>query len=271
MALALYQQVETNIPIDVAGITPDQLSGKSVAEVEKLPIWHGRRRVELAELFRVSVSSGAPDGIKFEGKLDAVDSIGAGMKSGSIWIESDAGCRVGCQMAGGEIIARGNVSDFLGVEMTAGTIRVGKNAGDSVGGSLPGSKTGMNRGSILVNGNVGKGLGRGMRRGTIVIGGHADKLVGWNMRAGTIVVFGQCGPNAGAEMVRGSIVMVGGSNHALLPTFTSGGKFPLPVMSMIAKWLRDQPFECQEELLESSFEMFHGDWLKGGRGEVFIR
>ncbi len=271
MALVLNQQVETEIPIDATGITPDRLIEKSKSEVEKLSLWHGRKQLDLAELFQVSISSGDENTIVFQGNLNPVHWIGAGMKSGTIYIESDAGCHVGNQMSGGEIIAQGNVSDSLGTEMTGGMIRVSGNAGDSVGGSLPGSRSGMNRGSIFVSGHVGKGIGQGMRRGTIVIGGDAGELVGWNMLAGTIIVFGQCGPLAGAEMTRGSIVLAGGYEYPLLPTFTGGGKAPVPMLSMIAQWLRAQQFDFLNEALESSFQMYHGDWLKGGRGEVFIR
>lgn len=271
MALVLNQQVETTIPIEVAGITPDRLAGKSVSDIEKLQIWHGRMKLDLAELFQVSGSVDDSNSILFEGNVCPVNSIGAGMKSGTIRIESDAGSRMGCQMSGGEIICEGSVSDCLGVEMAGGTIRVSGNAGDLVGGHLPGSKIGINRGSILIKGNAGKGTGQGMRRGTIVIGGNAGELLGWNMRAGTIVVFGQCGLNVGAEMTRGTIVLAGGYELNLLPTFTRGGTFPVPVMSLMANWLRDQQFSFEDQTLTSPLKMYHGDRLKGGRGEVFVR
>jgi formylmethanofuran dehydrogenase subunit C len=269
MALVLNQQVETTIPIEAEGITPDQLLGKSTSLIEKLPLWHGRHRLELAQLFRVSGSWDGPPTIVFEGNLNSVNGIGAGMKSGTIRIESNTGSRVGSQMSGGEIIAR-DVSDFLGVEMTGGIIHVTGNAGDCVGGQLPGSKFGMNRGSILVRGNVGKGAGQGMRRGTIVIGGDAGELLGWNMLAGTIVVFGHCGPYVGAEMTRGSIILAGGYPRPLLPTFAIGGRFPVPVLSMLAKWLRDHKFPLDDQSLTKPFQIFHGDGLKGGRGELFV-
>lgn len=270
MALVLNQQVETTIPIEAEGITPDRLLGKSTGEIEKLLVWHGRQQLHLAELFQVSGSSSDTNTIVFEGNLKPVHSIGARMTSGTIRVESGAGNRLGSQMSGGEIICKSNVSDFLGVEMTGGMIHVAGNAGDMVGGHLPGTKIGMNRGSILVRGNVGKGAGHSMRRGTIVIGGDAGELVGWNMLAGTIVVFGECGPNVGAEMTRGSIVLAGGYDRHLLPTFASGGIFPVPVLSMMAKWLRDHEFDFKDDMLTSTFKMFHGDGLKGGRGEVFV-
>ena len=43
MTLVLTQQVETTIPIEVQGITPDRLKDNSNEEIAKLPIWafHG--------------------------------------------------------------------------------------------------------------------------------------------------------------------------------------------------------------------------------------
>jgi hypothetical protein len=72
-------------------------------------------------------------------------------------------------------------------------------------------------------------------------------------------------------MKRGTIVLVGGYEHPLLPGFTRGGTFPVTVLSIMSKWLRDQGFAFEDQSLKSPFEMYHGDWLKGGRGEVFIR
>ena len=271
MTLVLSQQVKTQIPIEVAGITPDKVVGMPIAEIEKLPIWLGRQRLVLAELFKVSGANSASNTIVFEGNLDSVHSIGLGMKFGLIRVESDAGRHVGRQMSGGRIVTKGDVSDYLGVEMTGGVIHVLGNAGDLVGGHLPGSKSGMNRGSILVAGNVGKGAGQAMRRGSLAIGGNACELVGWNMLGGTIVVFGECGEYVGAEMKRGTIVLAGGYDHHLLPTFTQGGNFHVPILSILANWLCKNGFELDDQLLNSRFRMFHGDWLQGGRGELFLR
>jgi formylmethanofuran dehydrogenase subunit C len=270
MALVLSQQVETSIPIEVPGLTPDGLLGKSKAEIEKFPIWHGRQQIELAELFSVSGKLENDGVVIFDGHLQSVHGIGAKMKSGSIHLETDAGRRLGLQMAGGEIFAKGSVSDYAGVEMTGGTIRILRDAGNSIGGHQPGSKFGMNRGSIFVGGNVGKGLGQAMRRGTIVVGGNAGDAIGWNMLAGTIVVLGNSGANTGAEMKRGTIVLAG-DHESLLPTFTQGLTQPVPMLRMLSKWMERQGFEADLSVLSSDFQVHHGDHLHGGRGEVFVR
>jgi formylmethanofuran dehydrogenase subunit C len=271
MTLVLTQQAETTIPIEVQGITPDRLQGNSPEQIARLPIWHGRRKLELGELFQIDGSMDDSMTIIWEGNLRPVHWIGSGLACGKIQIQSDAGRHIGSQMSGGEIFVNGDVSDFLGVEMTGGKIRIAGNAGDWVGGNYPGSKTGMNRGSILVDGDAGKGAGQAMRRGTIAIGGKVGELVGWNMLAGTILVFGDCGANPGAGMTRGTIVLGGGRNGALLPTFRQGGIYPVPILTILSRWLQQQDFRFDSTVLQSRFQQFDGDLLCGGRGEVFVR
>jgi len=254
MALIVSQQVETTIPIEVQGITPDALVGKTLKQISKLPILYGRHEVEFGELFKITGSlegsvdsSSKPPTLVFDGLLKSVHWIGAGQQGGKIEIQSDAGRHVGSQMTGGRIICKSNVSDYLGVEMTGGSISISGNAGDCVGGHYPGSKFGMNRGSILISGNVGKGLGQAMR------------------------ILGQCGEYVGASMRRGTIVVAGGSTSQLLPTFSAGGSYRVPILAMLANWLKQQRFPSDVSVLNSVFQEFNGDQLNGGRGEVLDR
>lgn len=274
MALVLCQQVETKIPIEVQGLTPDKLLGKSNLEIAKQLVQHGNQQVEVGESFKVSGKLDEDETIVFDGILEPVHWIGAGQKSGLTIVESKAGRHLGSQMTGGQITCENSVSDFAGCEMTGGTIRIAGNAGDLVGGHYPGSKYGMNRGSILINGSVGKGLGQGIRRGTIVVGGDAGGLVGWNMLAGTIVVQGSCGMHPGAGMTRGTIVLGQADPSLLLPTFSKGGTYRVPVLNMLVKWLLELEFGSDStglvETLKGDFTEFNGDLLKGGRGELFI-
>ena len=106
MALTLTHAPGSSLPVEVEGITPDRLRDKSLAEIERLEIFHGNRRVPLAELFRVS---GDPsDGrIDLEGDLGGVHQIGAGMSGGEIVVHGDAGRHLGAGMTGGTIRRRG--------------------------------------------------------------------------------------------------------------------------------------------------------------------
>ena len=124
----------------------------------------------------------------------------------------------------------------------------------------------MNRGQIFVKGNVGKGLGENMRRGTIWVGGDADDLTGWNMLAGTIWVNGNAGRHCGAGMVRGTILCNGGSE--LLPTFQIGNLETQPTwLCVLVNWLKGEQLPVT---LSPCYQVFHGDQLYGGRGEVLL-
>lgn len=278
MALVLNQQVDTTLPIEVSGITPDRLIGLSLADMKQLPIGFGNRDVQLSEIFGVSGTlqdseSGTPT-IRWTGNLTSVHWLGSKMRSGHMVVESSVGRHLGSQMSGGQIDVTGGASDHAGAEMTGGTIRIARNAGDLVGANYPGSKYGMNRGEIFVSGDAGKGAGQRMRRGTIVIGGNCGKLAGWDMLAGTIVVLGRCEGDVGINMSRGTIVLAD-SNHfnsLLPPTFKAGATDTVPVFRLISNWFKRVAPEFETSCLtEKQFTQFHGDALKESRGEVFRR
>ena len=277
MALILNQQVDTSLPIEVPGICPDQLAGLNESDIAKLPIGFGNRDVPLSEIFGVSgnmlQSEDDVPTIRWTGNLKSVHWLGAKMGSGRMVIESSAGRHIGSQMSSGEIVVNGDVSDQVGAEMTGGTIRVAGNAGDLVGANYPGSKFGMNRGEIFIMGNADKGVGQRMRRGTIVIGGDCGTLAGWDMLAGTIVVLGHCQNNVGLNMSRGTIVLANPdpSKTDLLPTFTPGGTNTVPVIRLLAKWIRrSAPDLDVSRLIENRFTQYHGDAAKSSRGEIFV-
>lgn len=277
MALVLNQQVDTTLPIEVLGITPDRLVGQSISNIKQLPIEFGNRDVKLSEIFDVSGAIQNTDNdtptIRWTGNLPNVHRLGSKMKFGLIVVESSAGRHVGSQMSGGTIKVMGDVSDHAGAEMTGGTIRIAGNAGNLVGANYPGSKYGMNRGEIFISGQVGKGTGQRMRRGTIVVGSNCGNLTGWDMLAGTILVFGRCEGDVGVNMSRGTIILANSnqSGSLLPPTFKSGAKGTVPVFRLIANWLqRVAPEFDANRLTENQFTQYHGDALQQSRGELFV-
>lgn len=267
MALTLTQQVETNIPIEVAGIVPDRLAGKSLSEIENQPILFGNRERKLADHFKVSGS--LDDGIiRFEGHLTHVHWIGARQRSGRIEVTSSTGNNLGSQLFGGLIQVTGNVADNAGAEMSGGEIHISGDAGENLGGRYPGSKLGMNRGSIFLEGSTGKGAGQGMRRGNLIIGHDADELCGWNMLAGTICIRGTAGRHIGAGMKRGTIIAGHCKLSSILPTFYPGDRLSPPIMSIFARWLATK--RQKVEFMEQPLNSYSGDHLQGGRGELFV-
>src|SRR5437879_2668394 len=132
MTLHLKYTAATTIPVEVEGVTPDAVREKSLAQIEKREIFHGNRKVPLAEFFAVLGDAG--DGrIEWEGNLSGVHWIGAKMTGGDVRVAGNAGRHVGSEMTGGEIHVAGDAGDWVGGEMHGGLIHVRGRAGDLIG------------------------------------------------------------------------------------------------------------------------------------------
>jgi formylmethanofuran dehydrogenase subunit C len=270
MSLTLRYLAKTSVPVEIDGVVPDRVRGRSVAEIETLAIQHGNERLPLAEFFRVS--GDASDGrIDFEGNLAGVHLVGAGMVDGEIHVHGDAGRHVGAGMTGGRIEIDGSAGDWLGAEMRGGMIHVRGDAGDSVGAAYHGSKRGMTDGTILVRGDAGSGIGSLMRRGTVAIGGSCGDAPAFGMIAGTIMVFGSSGARPGAGMRRGTIALLGPQPARLLPTFRSAGTFRPLFLRLIFRGLDRLGFAVDHGLLENELHLAHGDLVTVGKGEVWMK
>jgi formylmethanofuran dehydrogenase subunit C len=269
MTLRLTLRRTSPVPLEVEGITPDALRGLPLAEIERLPIFEGNVQTPLAEFFAAS-GDASDERIEWEGDLAGVHWIGAKMKSGTIRIEGDCGRHLGSEMSGGEIHVAGNAGDWVGGEMHGGLIHVRGNAGHLVGAAYRGSARGMTRGAILIGGNAGNEIGHTMRRGLIAIGGSAGDLAGFNMLAGSILLFGDAGIRHGAGMKRGTIAFFG-SQPPLLPSFRRACRFQPVVISLLLGHLRQLDFQIPDEFFTSAFDLYNGDLIEGGRGEILVR
>ena len=270
MALRISLQRETTLPLDFSGITPDPLRSLSSRKIERLPILCGNELLPLAEVCKISGDAG--DGcLELSGNLAHAHGIGAGMSSGQIHLDGNAGRNVGLGMRGGEIHISGDGGDDLGCEMRGGTIRVAGSVGDRLGGARCGASLGMNGGVILVDGNAGLEVGLRMRRGLIAIGGNAGSLVGHGMLAGTIVVYGNCGAHAGVGMKRGTLFLLGAPCEPLPATFRFGSVCTSPILPLTEKTLIRQGFHPPGLNAPGRYDLYHGDFLSLGRGEVVRR
>lgn len=270
MSLTLTYIGRTSLPVEIEGLTPDWAGDKSLAEIERFEIFHGNQKLPLAEMFKVS-GDAADWRFDFEGNLAGVHWIGAQMKSGQIHIHGPAGRHVGSEMAGGEIRIEGDTGDWLGAEMHGGLIHVKGNAAHQVGAAYRGSAKGMTGGTILVDGDAGNEIGLRMRRGTIAIGGAAGDMIGFNMLAGTVLVFGNAGIRPGAGMRRGTIGLFGPKPPPLLPSFKRDSMLQPDFLRVMLRNLRGKGFQVGDALLDAEVDLYHGDLLALGRGEVFIR
>jgi formylmethanofuran dehydrogenase subunit C len=270
VALRLTYHGQTSVPVEIEGLTPDWACDKSVAEIERFEIFHGNRKLPLAEMFAVS-GDASDKRFDFEGNLAGVHWIGAHLASGEIHIHGPAGRHLGSGMRGGDIHVAGNAGDWLGAEMHGGFIHVRGNAKHLVGAAYRGSAKGMTGGTIIVRGSAGDEVGHTMRRGLVAIGGSAGDMLGFNMIAGTVLVLGECGLRPGAGMRRGTIGLFGENPPPLLPTFRYGSTFEPQFVRHLLLGLRTRGLEVADDLLAGEFDLYHGDLVSLGRGEILLR
>ena len=260
---------KTTIPVEVEGITPCAVRELGVSEIEKLEVFEGNNRATLGDFFRVTGDPGDGE-MRFTGDLAGVHWIGTKMESGQITIEGNGGRHIGSEMSGGNIVVLGDASDWVGAEMKGGIIHVRGRAGHLVGAAYRGSASGMRGGTIVVDGDAGNEIGHSMRRGTIAIGGDIGDLAGFNMLAGTILVGGSTGIRHGAGMKRGTLIFLSYDKPELLPTFVSSGRHRPLMTTMLSRELKGCGFEKADELI-ADFDVYHGDQIEGGRGEILVR
>jgi formylmethanofuran dehydrogenase subunit C len=270
MTLKLEITTQTNIPLELEGILPEHLCGKSLGEIEKLHIQFGNKQRALAEFFAVS---GDPDDqcLELEGDLLGVHWLGTHMTCGRIHVNGPIGRHLGSQMRGGEISVDGDASDWVGGEMSGGLIRIRGRAGHLVGAAYRGSPRGMTGGTILIHGHAGNEIGHSMRRGLIAIGGDAGDLIGFNMLAGTILVFGDSGIRHGAGMRRGTIGLLGDDTVEPLMSFRRACRCQLDIFQLMARELERLQFPQAASLGQLQLDLYNGDLIEGGRGELLVR
>lgn len=270
MTLTLTYRGETSVPVEIEGLTPDWARDKSVAEIERFEIYHGNRKIPLAEMFTVAGDS-SDQHLSYEGNLAGVHWIGAHMTGGRIDIHGPGGRHIGSDLRGGEIHVHGDAGGWVGAEMRRGLIHVRGNAGHLVGAAYRGSAKGMTGGTILIDGNAGNEIGLTMRRGLIGIGGTAGDLLGFNMIAGTVLVFGECGIRPGAGMRRGMLGLFGPNPPPLLPSFRFTSTHRPQIMSVLLREIRSQGLKLDASLFDADFDFYQGDLVSVGRGEIVFR
>jgi formylmethanofuran dehydrogenase subunit C len=269
MAITLTYRGETSLPVEVERFVPDWAFGKSLAEVERFEIFHGNRRIPLAEMFTIRGNAGDKR-FDFEGDLSGVHWIGAHMRSGEVHVHGNAGRHVGSEMRGGEICVEGDAADWPGCEMRGGSIWVRGNAGSLVGAAYRGSAQGMRGGTIIIAGNAGNEIGLLLKQGVIAIGGEAGDMIGFNMTNGAIIVFGTAGIRAGAGMKGGTIALLGAKRPQLLPSFHFDRTGRLEKLDAVIRDLLTKQFGRASEALAKSADFYVGDLIADGEGEIVV-
>ncbi len=258
----------TTIPVEAEVLTPDQLAGKTAADIAALPVQHGNAQAPLGEFFTVEGDASDQE-VVIEGDCTRVKWLGAGMRSGKLTVRGNAGMHVGAEMSGGELHVHGNAGDWVGAEMRGGLLHVHGDAGHLVGAGYRGSRLGMRGGVLLVDGKAGNEIGSGMRRGLIAIGGDTGDFTGIGLIAGSVFVFGEPGVRTGANMKRGTIALFG-KPAALLPTFRFDCVYQPVFMPLYLNHLVRAGFPPAAAHLAGSYRRYSGDLVSLGKGEVLF-
>ena len=270
MPLTLEIKQQPEVPLEVEGILPTSVQQLSVDEVKQQKVFHGNNEIELGEFFDVS-GSAADNELHFVGDLSRVHWIGAKLASGAVRVEGDCGRHLGSEMSGGEIHVTGDAGDWVGGEMHGGLIHVRGRAGHLIGAAYRGSAKGMTNGTILIGGKVGNEVGHTMRRGLIVVGGDAGDLIGFNMLAGSVIVHGESGIRHGAGMKRGTLAFVGDHRPSLLGSFRHACRLQPQFFQLVRKIVDRHGYASPDGFLEGDYDLYHGDFIEGGRGEVLLK
>jgi formylmethanofuran dehydrogenase subunit C len=243
--------------LDVEGIIPEAVQGKTLEEIEKMEILNGSRKVNIGDYFDVTDEGNS---LIFEGDLSKVKRIGMNLRDGEILVKGNAGMYVGAFMRGGKITVEGSVDAFSALNMKGGELIVRGNAGDYLGASYRGDWRGMSSGKILVEGDAGKETGCFMCGGVIIIRGTVDSYCGVKMKGGTIFA-NKARTRAGASMMAGSIIL--NSTPELLPGFFFERKMEPEIEKLL---------ELEKELIEGEYHLFSGDHAeRGAKGKIYVR
>jgi formylmethanofuran dehydrogenase subunit C len=263
-AVVLTLRTPPEVLLEAPSIRPDALASLTRAEIEALPVLHGREAARLADFF--SVEGGGSDDVRVRGDLVRVRRLGEGMRGGRMVVEGRVGLHAGAAMSGGALRIEGDAGDGAGAEMSGGVLEVQGDAGACAGGAHAGSSRGMRGGLLLIHGSVGERAGQRMRRGTLAVAGSAGPCAAAHMVAGTLVVYGTLERGAGVGMKRGTLLAAG--RFEPLPTFRYACTDRPGFLALLFRSLEAGGFPVPGELRSGSFRRYGGDYADLGRGEV---
>jgi formylmethanofuran dehydrogenase subunit C len=255
--------------IDCSPLTPDNLAGKSLAEIAEIELVVGKSTARVDVLF--SITEGDSHSITFANSDQKLDFIGCNMTQGRILIEGDVGAYLGIFLEGGEITVEGNTDIYTACEMAGGQIKVNGNAGDFVGGARPGRRNGMTGGNVIVTGNTGDRTGDHMRRGMILIEGDAGDYCASRMISGTIAILGDCGAHLGYGMKRGTVLLTHMPSRGITANFNDCGSHTLAFLPlMFASFKKLETAFANVESF-SRVQRYAGDLAGIGMGEILVK
>lgn len=262
LVLTLRERPEQRL--DLSPLVPHRLAGKTADEICRIELQTTRRRVTVADVFRLRM--GTHGQIRIEGSCDRLDRVGEGMAGGEITVEGDVGAQAGRAMAGGRLTIGGGSGPLAASGMTGGVLEITGASGDCLGGPLPGETAGMRGGVVIVRGAVGERVGDRMRRGMIIVEGSAGRYAGSRMIAGTLMIRQKAGAAPGYLMKRGTIVLGAGCD-AFSPTFVDCGVHELVGTRLLRAFVVVHSARAAA-VLKAPLRRLSGDTAVLGLGEI---
>lgn len=251
--------------LDCSPLTPDNLAGKSAAEIGAIELQSGKLTLRADSFFDISGDDAGE--LVFMNSCDKLDYIGSAMQSGRIVIHGDAGWYLGFQMKKGAIVLHGNAGGFAASGMAGGTLHIHGNVGDYLASAIPGDRKGMKGGLVIVTGNAGDRVGDQMRRGIVLIEGNAGAYCASRMLAGTIGVLGSVGDYVGYGMRRGTLLLF--QQPRLHATLQDCGTHTLPFLKLMFKSFGGLPSKFAA-LNKNRVQRYAGDLANDGKGEILV-
>jgi formylmethanofuran dehydrogenase subunit C len=251
--------------LDLSPLVPDRLAGMDRAAIERIELGTSRMSRRVGDVFGVHTAD--CECIAIEGGSARFDWVGAGMRSGELVLDGEAGLYAGRQMAGGHLRISGRVGGWAASGLRDGHLEIGGDAGPFLGGPLAGERAGMAGGIVVVRGNAAERAGDCLRRGLIVIEGRAGPHPGSRMLAGTLIICGAAGASPGYLMRRGTLVL--GAAKALLPTFVPAGEASGAFRRLLAGALTALSPRAAR-LVGRAQDRFMGDMASLGKGEILV-
>ena len=252
--------------LDLAPLIPQNLAGKTIAEIERIEVGTTRIRVTVGDVFHVH--TGDPATIVFEGGSTRFDHVGMGLTEGAIIVEGEVGVQAGRLMSGGQLTIHGHAGPFAGSGMKGGTLTIDRDAGERLGGPLSGETVGMSGGVLHVRGDAGERAGDRLRRGAILIEGRAGAYAGSRMIAGTLAIGGEAGDLPGYLMGRGTILLGRGAT-LFSPTFADCGEHDLVAARLLADYVAQASGKLAR-LFRRPLRRLAGDLAALGKGEILL-
>ncbi|MGH1418119.1 MAG: formylmethanofuran dehydrogenase subunit C [Hyphomicrobiaceae bacterium] len=265
-ALTFKLKADLEQRVNLAMLTPSQLAGRTIADIERLEIATTRVGLRIGDIFTLTGQPG--ENIVVEGASNKMDHLACKMDGGTVHVEGSIGAYAARQMTAGTLSISGDAGDGLASCLAGGLVKVAGNVGNRLAAPRRGERFGMTGGAIVVTGTIGERAGDRMRRGTIVSHQSIGSFAASRMMGGTIWAESGFGAYPGILMRRGTLIAP--SVSTMLPTFNDCGAHRFIVLRLLQTHLKTTLGQAAPAEISLTQRKFSGDTATVGKGELFL-